>query len=346
MLRIVLPIISGALIIFAVIQVSTNQESWPQKDPPHPPGENPFRAAVAGSGLIEPQSENIEISSPVPGLVRELFVAVGQQVRRGDALLKLDDRALQAELQVRTAAFASAEAELNRLEQLPRPEEIPVAQASVTEAEALLADREFRYLHTKKLYEEGKSNEFEFVTAEQAYKLAQAQLARAQAELKLLEAGSWESDRQVARAAVEQARAAVEQVKTELDRLIVRATVDGEILQVDVRPGEFVATPPLQPLIVLGDLSKLHARVDIDENDIPRLNTAASAKAFARGAPQEAFTLHFVRIEPYVIPKRSLTGQTFERVDTRVLQLIYVIDAPPGKLFVGQQVDVFIDSPP
>jgi HlyD family secretion protein len=54
--------------------------------------------------------------------------------------------------------------------------------------------------------------------------------------------------------------------------------------------------------------------------------------------------LKFVRIEPYVIPKKSLTGDNTERVDTRVLQVIYAVDGGNKRLFVGQQVDVFIDA--
>ncbi|HMP04478.1 MAG TPA: hypothetical protein PKC45_18460, partial [Gemmatales bacterium] len=92
-------------------------------------------------------------------------------------------------------------------------------------------------------------------------------------------------------------------------------------------------------------------RVDIDEHDIPRFRAGAKAEAQLRGHSETRFPLTFVRIEPYVIPKRSLTGDNAERVDTRVLQVIYALE--PGReqpLFVGQQVEVYIDlastSPP
>jgi hypothetical protein len=55
--------------------------------------------------------------------------------------------------------------------------------------------------------------------------------------------------------------------------------------------------------------------------------------------------LRFVRIEPYVVPKRSLTGDSLERVDTRVLQIVYAFDRPAFPVYVGQQVDVFIQRP-
>ena len=60
---------------------------------------------------------------------------------------------------------------------------------------------------------------------------------------------------------------------------MIRALVDGEVLQVNVRPGEFVGAPPSQALIVLGNVTQLHVRVDIDEYDIPRFVPDAPARA-------------------------------------------------------------------
>jgi hypothetical protein len=86
-------------------------------------------------------------------------------------------------------------------------------------------------------------------------------------------------------------------------------------------------------------------RVDVDEFDIPRFRSELPAKAVPRGNLQVRYPLRFVRVEPFVVPKKSLTGDNTERVDTRVLQVIYEFD-PAGlpPLFVGQQVEVFIDT--
>jgi multidrug resistance efflux pump len=125
---------------------------------------------------------------------------------------------------------------------------------------------------------------------------------------------------------------------------VVRALVAGEVLQVNVRPGEYVGAPAGQALVVLGNVGQLHVRVDIDEHDIPRFHPGAPAKAMLRGSPGQEFPLTFVRVEPYVVPKKSLTGNNSERVDTRVLQVIYAVEAEGAPLYVGQQMDVFIDA--
>ena len=116
------------------------------------------------------------------------------------------------------------------------------------------------------------------------------------------------------------------------------------MLQVNVRPGEFVATSQGQALIVLGHVGKLHVRVDIDENDIGRFAPGVGGVSWPRGNPDRKYALTFVRVEPYVIPKKSLTGGNTERVDTRVLQVIYAIDGPDVPLYVGQQLDVSLNT--
>jgi hypothetical protein len=88
----------------------------------------------------------------------------------------------------------------------------------------------------------------------------------------------------------------------------------------------------------------MHIRVDVDEHDAWRVRGGAPAVASPRGNGSTRIPLEFVRFEPYVIPKKSLTGDSTERVDTRVLQLIYRIrDAAPS-VYVGQQMDVYIDG--
>ncbi|MEY2746039.1 MAG: hypothetical protein RL112_1081, partial [Planctomycetota bacterium] len=133
--------------------------------------------------------------------------------------------------------------------------------------------------------------------------------------------------------------------RADLERTAVRSPIDGVVLQVEVRPGEYAPIGvAARPLLLLGDLSRLHVRVDIDESDAWRFKEGAGARAFVRGNRELAVDLEFVRSEPYVLPKRSLTGESTERVDTRVLQVVYAFD--PARLPVrpGMQMDVFVDA--
>jgi len=342
-----LPLIALGLLVFAVVHVVTAQQEKPNLEPPREPARASFAHSVAGSGIVEAQTENIAIGSALPGVVMEVYVPVekvGQRVQKGAPLFRVDDRALNAQLKVQEANLAAAEAQLAKLEAMPRPEELPPSEAKVKVAQAGanmqqdLADRARRLLASRAIADE------DGIQKQLALETARQQLGQARADHALLNAGAWKPDKDIAYALVLQARAQIEQTKTELERSIARAPVDGDVLQVNVRPGEYVGAPPNQALIVLGSVHQLHVRVDIDEHDIPRFRRGVAAQAMVRGNPQVTFPLRFVRVEPYVVPKKSLTGDNTERVDTRVLQAIYAIEKTDQPVYVGQQLDVFIDA--
>ena len=98
--------------------------------------------------------------------------------------------------------------------------------------------------------------------------------------------------------------------------------------------------------MLLGNVEPLHVRVDIDENDAWLVRPEAPAVAFMRGNREIKAPLQCVRFEPYIVPKKSLTGDTTERVDTRVLQVLYRFNRGNLPVYVGQQMDVLIEAPP
>jgi len=339
-----LPTVALAAFSYMVWHVSTTSKATPQTEPVVPPARSPFDDVVAGVGQIEPRSENIEVAAVVPGTVAEVAVRVGDRVSAGDVLFRLDDRQRQSELAVQEAQLAEAQATLRRWEQQPRAEDLPPSEARVARYRADLKLREDQLERTRKLVAQRALTEQELIEREQAYHAAQAKLLQAQAEDARLKAGAWEADLQVARAQVRRSQELVNQARVELDRLVVRAPIRGTVLKVDVRPGEYVGTPPGQPLIILGDVEQLHVRVDIDEQDLPRFEPGMPGRGFVRGDAEQPLALKFVRIEPFAEPKRSLTGFGSERIDTRVLQVIYAIESAPREVYVGQQVEVFLEG--
>src|SRR5262245_48546249 len=175
----VLPLLAVALLGFAVFHVVRGQQPLPKTPPPVPPARTPFGKTVAGAGLVEPQTENISVGSPLPGVVAEVLVKVGRKVKAGEALFRLDDRPLRAEEKLREAALASARAQLDRLEQMPRPEEVPASEAKVREAEANAVDQQDQLNRTRALFHKRSASEEDLVRREQADRVAREQLARA-----------------------------------------------------------------------------------------------------------------------------------------------------------------------
>ena len=359
--KFVLPAVALLLTIFAVAFALYVQRAEPRSPPPVSPSVSPFGQTVAGAGMVEPSTESsvngyISVGTQLGGLVTQVHIRIGQEVKKGQLLFELDRRQTNADLQVRLAALENAEAQLRKLEREPWRMQVPPSEAQVRVAEANLKsakdvrDRDQEMLNRSPTPEVLPVSPQDVITHEAAYRAARGQLDAAKANLALLKAGAWDADKLIAYTAVKQARAQVEQDKTTLDLLQVRAPVDGTILQVNVRLGEYVAPVPGQALVMMGSLKPLHVRVNIDEEDIPRLRLNAPARAKLRGdARQEEIPMTFVRLEPYVMPKTSLTGTNIERVDTRVVQVIYALDAEnklvrEKKVLVGQLLDVFIDT--
>lgn len=346
MRTLLLPAIAVVAFTFMAWHLLQTHQPIPEVDPPVAPSRTPYPRTIAGAGLVEPRSENVRVAAPVPGVVTAVQVHVGQRVTAGAVLFTLDDRQRRADLAVQRAALAEAEAALHRAQRLPRVEDLPPSTARVAKAAAELKGQQDLLARAEELVAKRIWTEQERFQREQAYLAAKAGLAQAEAEDARLRAGAWEEDLAVSRAQVERAQQLVRQAEIEVERLEVRAPLDGTILKVDVRPGEYVGTPPGQTLLVLGDLARLHVRVDIDEQDLPRFRPGLPGTGYVRGDAATAIPLAFVRVEPFAEPKKSLTNAGNERVDTRVLQVIYALQEPPSTVYVGQQLDVFLDAEP
>ena len=303
-----LPVLAAMGFAFGVYTVVNGNQPVPVAQPVAEPANSPFPTFIAGSGIVEAKSQNISIGTPLGGIVLQVAVKVGDMVKAEDILFRIDDREALAELGVRKANLARS-------------------KAAVGEAEASAID-------TKTLLEL-----IEAVTDRRAISTEDLDRRR---NAHLLAKARLES----ARAQVLQTEAELASTQTTLDRLVVRAPVAGKVLQVNIRPGEFApAGVGTSALMVLGNLDQLHIRVDIDENDAWRFRKEGNAVAYLRGNRQFKTDLKLVWVEPYVIPKRSLTGDSTERVDTRVLQALYSFNRATLPAYVGQQMDVFIEAP-
>lgn len=336
--------LAGLGLGFAVY-AATGERPLPPPVPAQAPPRTPYPSCVAGAGLVEARSENVNVGSAIAGVVSAVFVQVGDEVAAGAPLFVLDERADRALVGVRRAELAAARSALERLRQLPRPESIPPLEAALREAEARHEDACVQLARWESLARQSVVNEHEVSLKRYAALVAARQVERAGADLALTRAGAWAPDLCEAEAALAVAAAQLTRAEVDLKRLTVRAPAPGRILRVNVHPGELVQ--PSTTALVVGDTGRLHVRVSIDESDVPRFSPGAPARAMLKGQPEPALALRFVRTEPFVVPKRSLTGQSDERVDTRVLEVIYELeDAPPGLIFVGQQVDAYVRSAP
>lgn len=296
--------IAGVIAMGVVLQTIRSQESAIPPPPLTPPQKH-APDDIAATGILEARDENVAIGVPIPGLVNEVMVTVNQVVKQGAPLLSLDDRELRASLLKQNAAVLIAAANL------------AIARAQLVKVQDML-DR------LKSITDQRAISQDDLRNTTNDVRVASAQVQAAEAQLTA-------------------ANADVKQTQLLMDRLTVKAPREGTILQVNIRAGEYASPQNKPPALVLGDISTLHIRADVDEQNAMGVAPGLDATFSLKSDSSRKFKARFVRIEPYVIPKVSLTGASTERVDTRVLQVIYELEKPKGEsLYVGQQVDVFI----
>jgi multidrug efflux pump subunit AcrA (membrane-fusion protein) len=312
--RHILPIVAVIALAVAVFFVLTTQPdrelTKPANTPPTVPAAQAASGAVSGAGVVEPSSELIEVGAQRAGVVTNMLVQPGDRVSKGQLLFTIDDRDAQSRLREARAAARLAR------------ERIDSARVEVASAQRLLN------LYT--------SVEDPRAVAEQQVIDRRAQRDQAAARL------------EVSRAELEQAEAQVSSAQTTAGLHQVRAPRSATVLQVRTRAGEYATAGPgpgnNDPLMVLGETVPLHVRIDVDESEIDRAALGAPAVISPRGNAGRRVRATFVRAEPLVVPKRSLTNESSERVDVRVLQLVYALPQEVSGFFVGQQVDAFIPA--
>ena len=311
-------------------------------------------AYIGGVGIVEPEGESTVVGSQLPGVVEKVFVEPGAIVLQGQELLQLDSRSAMADLAVAQAELVSQESKLLELQaqvealraRVDAAESIQdQAQASQTNAQRDLERANSIGVSNALSQEEIDTRRMNWETAKARSRETQARVREAQASLNMFDAKPVAASLEVQRAAVAQAQANRVRAQTNLELRTIRAPKSGTILSVKIREGEFIPASVLaNPLITMGKIDPLHIRVDIDESEIPRFRADAVATATLRGSSTPGVKLQYVRTEPLVVPKRNLTGTVSERVDTRVMQVIYSISPASLRAIVGQQVDVYIED--
>lgn len=305
--KVIIPLLAIIGAAFGLFMVFHTQKEIPTPKVLFPPAQSPFPNAIASVGIIEASSENIVVGTPFDEIVKQICVIEGDYVNEGDILFVLDLRNFEAQLDV--------------------------AKAQVKAAEVNLANAAVQFSFYTRLRDKR-------AVSEQMYEQARYNCLEAEANLEV-------------------ALANVRIVEANIDRSIIRAPVSGEILQVNFHVGEIalVLPPAFDPpaiwqsaqngnYILMGTVSPLQVRTDIDEADAWKYEKGSRATAFVRGNRNISFPLTFCRVEPYMIVKPFFTGAVIERIDTRVLQIIYQFDKGNLPVYPGQLLDVFIESKP
>jgi HlyD family secretion protein len=287
-------------------------------------------------GRVEPWSGEIRIGSAAMGRVGEVLVKINDTVFAGEALLRLDDeevrnRHAKAELQytlrkrARSAAGGKA-AERRRHEDAVSDAESAVVTARAAVDRASLAKRA------------GKGDDL--ATARKSLVTAQEQLRDRRAELAKFEADATGAAAGDPEGLFATARLDLRAAEAALENLILRAPVDGTVLQINTRVGELASPSSSQPLLVLGDISKLRVRAEIDERDYGEIKVGQKVVVRSPAFRGRDVAGTVSSVAPIIEAGRI--GARGGRSPTDVNVAEVVIDlAEPGPLVAGMKVDVY-----
>jgi len=351
-------ILSAVGLLLALISAFIFSQTPKPQPPLFTPAANPYARGIYSNGIIESeqaQGQNINIYPEVAGPITRILVAEGQQVHKGDALLTIDDSVQRATAEQQQAQAEAAYAMWRELKAQPRPENLAVSRAQVENARATLKNARDQLTKEQRSYQmDSKSVSADAVdNAINAEHIAATNLKVTERQYQLTRAGAWIYDIENAERTYTSLQRSYQASAALLAKYTLRAPADGVVLALQSSVGSYVSqqgaydsyTQGFGPLVVMGlPQNRLQVRAYIDEILVHELPAADRIRAemFIRGT-NEHLPLTFVRIQPYISPKIELSDERQERVDLRVLPLIFRFDNPRGlNLYPGQLVDVYV----
>jgi HlyD family secretion protein len=321
------------------------------------PASSPYESAIYANGIIEseqPSGANINIYPEVSGPITRVLVREGQRVSAGTPLLTIDDSVQRATTEQLKLQSEAALALLEELKAQPRQETLVIAKAQVELAESNLKVARDQYDKRRASYDiDPKSISKDVLdTAEGALNQAVAGLDVARKQYELTRAGAWSYDITNQEKQYEALKQGYDAANALLQKYSLKAPGDGVVLAVNATAGSYVSsqgvydayTQGLNPLVVMGaPQGYLAVRCYVDEILVSRLPSPGHIRAqmSIRGTDIKV-PLKFVRVQPYVSPKIQLSNQRQERVDLRVLPVIFRFEKKDAPVYPGQLVDVFI----
>jgi len=322
------------------------------------PASNPYAQGIFATGIVEsdlPNGENVNIYPEVSGTVTGILVAEGQAVKAGTPLLAIDDSVQKATAEQQQSQAEAAKALLEELKAQPRAETLLVASAQVTSADAMRKTAEDQWKKQKASFDlNPKSVSRDTLdNARNAFQVAEAGLVVAKRQYELTKAGAWVYDIRNQESQYRALSKSAAAASALLAKYVLKAPLDGVVLRVNAPIGSYVSpqgaydtyTGSQTPVLVVGGAAaSLQVRCYVDEILVHRLPPPDKIKAqmSVRGT-EIKLPLEFLRVQPYVTPKIELSNQRTERVDVRVLPVIFRIAKPPEiQLYPGQLVDIYI----
>ncbi len=298
---------------------------------------------VTGNGIVEPFGREGKIAPMSSGVIKRILVREGAAVLAGQLLVELDARLEASAVESAQAEVAAAERDLQKTNAGERPELIDAARRDADAAGERAAQSAAALQRLDTLARQNLVTNDEHDRARHQAAQDRAAYEAAGARRNATANGPRPEDVSIATARIETARARLAEKQAQLSARQIRAPFAGTVLQLKYREGEYVLPGVGDPLLLLGDLSKIRVRADVDERDIARVSLGTPAFVTAVSFPKERFPGRVTEIGKRIGRKNLRTDDPRERIDTKILEVLIELDAATP-LLPGQRVTAYLGA--
>jgi HlyD family secretion protein len=296
------------------------------------------RWAATAPGKIEPRTGEYRVSAAIPGRIAEVLVLAGDQVSRGDLLMRLDDQELVARI-----AAANADAALKKFS---RDDQGPTgrlkrrydADDAVFAAEQRQITARLALDRATAARPRGSNNDIGDVRTQ--LQSAESELIRVRAVAADIRASQGTPDPNVNETALNMARSQLAALQATLDQTRIRAPIDGTVMSISAKVGEIANPAAPEPLVIMGDLTQLRVRAELDGRDLAKVRTGQRAVVRVDAFNDVEFSGQVTSIAPGLMPGKLSPRGPRRPGEVEVLEVMITLDGEPP-LLPGLRVDVY-----
>lgn len=303
-------------------------------------GIRPTDWLAAAPGRVEPKSGLVRVGAQLLGRVAEVTVGVNDKVEKGELLIRLDDEEARARLQAAEIEAASRKRERDAQTLASGRSELREAEDAVFDAERNLTNAQFVLEYELQAKRNGSGSERRVKEARDNLKKARDRLKRERSNYAVAQAKEDVPAPSRIESALQQARSNVAVAEAVLEKTRIRAPVDGTVLQLTAKEGEMVSPSPEQPLVVLGDMSVVRLKAEVDEHDVSSIKVGGKVIVKSNAYPDREFKGTVAELAPSLGPPRFALRGARRPTDVEVLEVTIDLqgDVP---LLPGMRADAF-----
>ena len=252
-------------------------------------------STVSTNGKVEPVTE-FQAHAPAAGVVDDIYVQVGQKVKAGDLLIKLDAGDAAARLAAAKTALLAIQSAAAAIDRGGTQDERIVISGEMTRAQQAQQQASVTLATLKQLQAKGAASVSEVASAQDRLDAAESTLKTA--SVRNSPARFDGMDRSHSSAQLDDAKVALAAAQTAYDKAVVRAPFPGTVYSIAVNQYDFV--PGGEDLLDLADLNKLRITAYFDEPEIGKLAVGQPVKIIWEAKPERIWHGH-VEVAPTTI---------------------------------------------